>query len=157
MAAQDVNTTIVNVKAMLAALTAWQTITGTASAAEATKRIYEYGVEETEYSLCPCIVVDIDEQRSSWTAGALRGNLTVNVTIELEIPEFNRNTFSTQAVWYWTQLSSLIAGINGAVNNSGGLMFEEVTMPLKPGRIDPSENQGRVEWMSIIGLVITLQ
>lgn len=158
MAVQDVDTAIANVKAMLAALSAWQTITGTSSSTEATKRIHEYGVDDSDgLSLCPCIILDIDENRSSWSAGQLRGNLTVTLRMELEIPDENRTTYSTQGRWFWQKLSAMLAGINGAVNISGGLMLEELTMPLKPGRIEEDENSGRTEWMVILGLVLTLQ
>lgn len=158
MTALDVDGAIANVKTMLSGLSAWQTICGVATSALAAERIYEYGVEEDdEVTLCPCIILDVDETRSTWTAGALRGNLIVTVRMELAIPEENRTSYSTQGRWFWQKLSAMLAGINGGVGDSGELMLEEITMPLKPGRIDDDHNGGRVEWMVMLGLGITLQ
>lgn len=143
---------------MLSGLTAWQSICGVATAAEAALRIYEYGVEEDPAcTLCPLIILDIDETVLTWTGGTTQGTLPVDVRIELEIPPDNRGTYSEQGTWFWQQLSALLAGITGAVGGGGQLMFRGLTMPVKPGLIDIKENNGRVEWMTTLRLDVYLK
>jgi len=157
MAALDIDGAVQNVKTMLSELSAWQTITGTSSAAEAAKRIFEYGVDDSAGSESPCFILDIAEFPGEWRAGRIAGSLMIEARLELEIPDANRLTYSTEGRWYWQQLASILAGINSNVRGSGELMFQNLSMPLKPGRIDPETNEGRVEWMCILGIEVWLR
>jgi hypothetical protein len=47
----------------------------------------------------------------------------VEIRTELAIPETERETYAAMYLWAWTQVSALLAGINGAVNGAGGLMI----------------------------------
>lgn len=157
MAALDIDTAIQNVKSMLAGLTAWQTICGVADSTRAAERIYEYGVDESTQTLCPCILLDLSDQTLPWNGGKFQGNVTIEVRMELEIPQANRATYSTQGRWFWQKLQALLAEIDTTVNDTGTLMIEEITIPLKPGRIDPDTNSGRCEWMTILGFRVYLK
>lgn len=157
MAALDIDGAVQNVKTMLSELTAWQTITGTSTSAAAAQRIFEYGVDDSEGSQSPLIILDIEDLPAEWRAGRLAGPLIVEARLELEIPEANRLSYGTEGRWFWQQLSSILAGVNGNIRDSGGLMFQGLTMPLKPGRINPEENEGRTEWMCILGFEVWLQ
>lgn len=156
MATLNFNGVVANVKTMLKNLSAWQVICNVSTAAEAAERIYEYGVTDTGASLCPCIILDIDSDQMDWQGGALQGALPIDVRMELEIPDAERTSYATEAVWFWTKLSALLDGINTSVNDGGELMLERMTLPLRPGLIDPDENQGRREWMTVIRLEITV-
>jgi hypothetical protein len=89
-------------------------------------------------------------------AGTGRGRVTIEARYEIAAPETLVNDYQEQYLWTWQQVSALMAGINGAVNGSGGLMLRSMTMPLRPGQIDPAENDGRSEWSFTLGLVIEL-
>lgn len=159
MAACDVNSAIANVKTMLKNLSAWQTICGVSTADAAAERIHEYGVDEEEDTdtLCPLIILDIESSSLAWQGQHLRGPLVVTCRMELEIPENTRSTYSTQAVWFWEQWSAMLAGISGGVQGSGQLMLDGISTMVKPGRIDPDTNNGRCEWLAMLGLEIHLQ
>jgi hypothetical protein len=157
MASLDLDGAVQSVKTMLSELTAWQTITGTTSAAEAAKRIHEGGVAESEVSETPLIILEIDDFPMRWDGGRLQAPLVVDVRIELEIPHGNRGCYADEWRWFHQQLGSLLAGINGVVRGDGALMLQEVNWRLKPGRIDPDTNDGRLEWMAILGFSVWLQ
>ena len=73
MAALDFAGAVTNVKTMLSGLTAWQTICGVSSSAEAAKRIHLGGCEEEqEESLAPVIILDIDPFNTNWASYQLR-------------------------------------------------------------------------------------
>ena len=154
MAALDVAGAMANVKTMLSGLTAWQTICGVASSSEAAKHIYYGGAEEEDDdpSPVPCITLNITSLPTNWVASHLRGRLTIELRFEVEPPEENRATFSDQYLWAWGQWGSVMAGINGAINDAGELMVQAVDVPLMPGQIDPDDNKGRNEWMWVISL-----
>lgn len=155
MAALDVAGAITNVKTMLSDLAVWQTICGVASSAAAGERIHLGAIEDAgEESPCPFIILDVDPFQSDWMPSTSHGSLVIEVRVELAIPEANRLTYSAQYSWVWTQLSSLLAGINGAVNGSGGLMMTNLNMPIAPGPLDPDENNGRIEWAFTLSLVM---
>jgi hypothetical protein len=157
MAALDIDGAVQSVKTMLSELSAWQTITSTGSAAAAALRIFEFGVDDSAGSESPCFILDIGEFPVAWEAGRLAGPLMIEARLELEIPEANRTTYSTEGRWFWQQLASILAGINSNVKGSGQLMFQGLSMPLKPGRIDPETNEGRIEWMCVLGFEVWLQ
>lgn len=158
MAALDIDDCVQNVKTMLKNLSAWQTILGVSTAADAAEHIHEYGVEDSDDDpATPCIILDVEDLPTRWQAGELAGSLTVQMRLELEIPEANRDTYSTQGRWFWQKLSALLAGINGGVNDGGELMLDGVSMLLKPGRIEPDTNNGRTDWMCILGLEVHLR
>lgn len=150
---------IANTKTLLSGLTAWQGICGVSTTAEAAERIYEYGVDEPEdgSSLCPLIILDVDTDSLEWQGGHLNGPVTVTVRMELEVPALHQETYATQAVWFWDQMSAILNGVNSTVNKSGALMLERISMLVKPGRIDPDENSGRTEWMVMWGFEVHLQ
>lgn len=155
MAALDFAGAVTNVKTMLSGLTAWQSICGVSSSAEAAKKIYLGGQEECEEeSLCPMIILDIDPFNTNWLQSTSRGKLPVEIRCELAVPEANRATISEQYSWVWSQVGSLLAGINGAVNGAGQLMVDSLNMAIKPGAIDPDENHGRCEWGFVLSLTL---
>ena len=154
MAALDVATTIANCKSMLSGLAAWQSICKVSTSAEAAKRIVEGGTEEPEdAALCPIILLDVTSVPTNWIANRLRGTLTIEIRVELEVPP-EYVTFAQQYVWIWQQCSALLAGINGAVGGSGQLMIDRLETPLLPGRKDPNLVNGRNEWGFIISLSV---
>lgn len=155
MAALDFAGAVNAVKTMLAGLTAWQSICGVSTSAEAAKRIYLGGEEESEEeSLCPMIVLDIDPFAVNWLQSTFRGKLQVEIRCELAVPDENRGTVSEQYSWVWTQVSALLAGINGAVQGAGQLMADSLNMAVKPGAINPDENHGRCEWGFVLMLTL---
>lgn len=157
MAALDVAGAIDNVKTMLSELSAWQAICAVNNSTDAAKRIYEGGVQEDpDKTVNPCIVLDIDPFTSEWMPSTSKGVLVVEIRTELVIPEDKRGSYATQYVWVWQQVAALLAGINANINDPGELMVENINLPLKPGPIDPGDNQGRIEWGFIIALQITL-
>jgi hypothetical protein len=154
MAALDVGTAMQNVKTMLSNLTAWQTICGAANASEAALRIYEGGIEETDETLAPVCFLDFTSLPTNWLGNRFQGRLTIEMRFELAVPIDNQTSYADQFVWVWDQVSDLLAGINGAVGGSGGLMADTLEMPTQPGRIDPHENKGRCEWGFILALSV---
>jgi len=156
MAALDVDTTIQNVKTVLSNIAGWQTICGVSTAAEAAERIFEYGVDEFDDTLTPCIILDVEESSLTRTGGKMQGNVFFTVRMELEIPPAQRETYSTQGRWFWQKLQTILAGFDSNQGTTGGLQLASFTMPVKPGRIDPDTNQGRCEWMVMLGLEIYL-
>jgi hypothetical protein len=155
MAALDIAGAIANVKSMLSNLSAWQTICGVSTSALAAARIYEGGTDEDEeLSLTPCIFLDVTSLPTNWLANHLRGTLAIEIRVELDVPEDQRTTYSTQYVWVWGKFGELMAGINGAVDGSGQLMIEGLSVPTMPGRIDPNTNSGRCEWGFIYSLTV---
>jgi hypothetical protein len=158
MAALDVVGALASVKTMLSELTAWQTICGVSSAAEAAKRIHEGGIEVEEgQTTAPSIVLDITSFPTTWKANRFHGDLAIEIRVEFEVPEENRATFSDQYVWVWGKYSDILAGIAGAVGGSGQHMSTTLETPLMPGRVDPDDNSGRCEWnfvLSLTGVVI---
>lgn len=156
MAALDFAGAVTNVKTMLSGLTAWQTICGVASSAEAAKRIHLGGCEEEEEeSLAPVIILDIDPFNTNWLQSTSRGKLPIEIDVQLAVPEANQATISDQYSWVWSQAGSLLAGINGAVNGAGQLMVDSLNMSVKPGAIDPDPNHARCEWGFV--LILTLE
>jgi hypothetical protein len=85
-----------------------------------------------------------------------RADVVIEIWTEFPVPDDQQETYAMQYVWVWTQVSAIIAGINGAVGGSGGLALNDVDMTLKPGPIDKDENDGRCEWAFILNLVIRL-
>lgn len=155
MAWLDVDTTVQNVKTMLSNLAAWQTICGVGSASEAAEKIITGGMaEDEEESLAPVIFLDVSDVPVEWLGNKYQGQLTVEIRCELAIPPANQKTFSDEWRYAWQKCSAILAGINGAVGGSGGLMARSLSMPTKPGKIDPNENQGRCEWGFILNMVI---
>jgi hypothetical protein len=156
MADLDVDGLIQNVKAMLSGLTTWQTLTGTSTAESAAEFIYEYGVED-ECGILPLMILDLEDLPLSWNAGHLAGQVQILVRLELEIPEIHRGTYSAQARWFWQQISGLFSTINPAIQGSGELMFQGMSMPLKPGRIEQDTNNGKCEWMCMLAFDVYLK
>jgi hypothetical protein len=157
MAALDVYGLLQNVRTMLSESATWQGLAGTGSQSSALSCIHEYGVpDECKYQ-APIIILDLDDLPLNWTGGNLAGLVQVLVRIELEIPEAQRGTYANQAKWFWQQLSGILADIDGLVRGSGDLMFQRLSMPLKPGRIDPDDNNGRCDWMTMLAFEIYLQ
>ena len=156
MAYLDVATMMSTCRTMLGGLSAWQSICSTTSATESTKRIYLGGVvAESQESTCPVCWLDLNPSVFDW-AGTGRGRVTIEARYEIAAPETLVNDYQEQYLWTWQQVSALMAGINAAVNGSGGLMLRSLTMPLRPGQIDPADNDGRSEWSFTLGLVIEL-
>lgn len=155
MAALDFAGAVTNVKTMLSGLTAWQSICGVATSAESAKRIYLGGEEETtNETLCPMMVLDIDPFNTNWLQSTFRGKLPIEIRCELAIPTEYQHSVSSQYEWTWTQVSALLAGINGAVNSAGQLMAESLNIAVKPGAINPDENHGRCEWGFVLMLTL---
>jgi len=153
MAALDVGTALSNVRTMLSGLSAWQTICGAASAAEALTRIHYGALEDDQESTsAPCIILDVTSLPTNWLANRLQGNLTIEMRFYLEMPEAERATFSDQYIWVWQKFSAMMDGINGAVGDSGEAMIRTLTVPLMPGRIDPDENGGLSDGNFILAL-----
>ena len=156
MARLDVATLMSTCKTMLGSLSAWQSLCNTTSATEATKRVYLGGVPaEPLETTCPVCWLDINPAVFDW-AGTGRGRVTVEARYEIAPPEAIRDDYQAQYLWTWQQVADLMAGINSAVNGSGGLMLRSMTVPLRPGQIDPADNDGRSEWSFTFGLVIEL-
>jgi len=155
MAVLDVASAISNVKTMVAGLSAWQTICGVATSTEAAERIYKNGVEEGEdCSLTPCIILRTAPLQTDYSGSHMRGQLTIELRVELEVPSNKQGTHEEQYVWVQEKCSALMAAIPAAVNGSGQLMMRGMNLPQDPGPIDPDENQGRCEWAFVIALVL---
>ena len=138
MSALDILGLLDNTRTMLAGLAAWQSVCGVATSVEAAQRIYLGGVEATS---------EEDTSPLCW--------LDVNPTVfEISVPETERVTFQDEYRYAWTQASAILAGINAGVNGSGQLMLRTLTMPLRPGLINPEDNDGRHDWRFTLGLVV---
>lgn len=154
MARLDVLGLLTNARTMLAGLSTWQSLCGVSSSTEAAERIYLGGVVAApEEALAPICWLDIDPANFDWQATA-RGRVTVEARFEIAVPEDKIADYSQQFSWVWGQVSALLADINGAVNGSGQLMLRNITMPMRPGPIDPDDNEGRTDWMLQLGLVV---
>lgn len=158
MAALDVDGAVQNVKTMLAGLSAWQTICGVSGSAAAAERIHEGGVFEDEAETqAPMISLDVTDLPSDWLASAFQGNLGVEIRCEIPIPTDSQTNYASEWRYAWQKCSAILAGINGGVGQSGGLMVESLQLRTPPGKIDTDENQGRCEWGFIIALTVTLR
>lgn len=143
-----------NTRTMLAGLVAWQSVCGVSTTAEAAERIYLGGVEaEPEQDTSPLCWLDVNPATFDWMA-TNRGRVTVEAVFEIGVPEQERVTYGDEYRWAWTQASAILAGINGAVNGSGQLMLRSLTMPLRPGLINPEDNDGRHDWRFTLGFVV---
>lgn len=143
-----------NTKAMLASLTAWKAVCGVSTAAEAADRIFLGGVEATpEEDTSPLCWLDVNPSTFDWFSTS-RGRVTVEAIFEMSVPETERATFGNEFRWAWTQASAILNEINSTVNGSGQLMLRSLTMPLRPGLIDPADNDGRHDWRFTLGLVV---
>lgn len=152
MAALDVVNALGNVKTMLANTTTWQTICGGVSASQAALRIFEGGIEENGETSAPCIILNFSSLPTNWMGNRFMGRLTVEIRCEIPIPEDNQTSYADEFVYAWTQLAGLLDGINAAVGGAGQLMADSLEVATPPGRIDPAENNERVEWGFIIAL-----
>lgn len=157
MAALDVYSLLQNTKTMLSESTTWQTLTSSGAASAALAYIHEYGVDDDCEHQPPLIILDLEDLPLSWDGGNLAGTVQVLCRIELAIPESSAGTYANQGEWFWQQLSGILADINGGVRDSGQLMFSRLSMPLKPGRIEPDINNGRVDWMCMLAFETYLQ
>ena len=154
MARLDVLGLLTNTKTMLASCAAWQSICGVATSAEAGKRIYLGGVSAApEEALAPICWLDVDPTSLDWQ-GTVRGRVTIEARFEIAIAEEFIADYQTQYAWAWGRLSELLDSINASVNGSGQLMLRSLTMPMRPGQIDPDDNDGRVDWAFALGLVV---
>lgn len=160
MAVLDVATAVSNVKSMLANLSAWQTITGTANANDAAEFIHKGGFDNWNSATAPTApfcLLEIDTYSGRFNGGRFHQNLPVEMIFELAVPPANQTTYETQYEWVWEKLSAILAGIAGAVQGSGQLMNTELDLFLKPGLIDPQENNGRCDWLFVIRLGLVLK
>lgn len=159
MAIMDIASAVSNVKTMLAGLSAWQTITGTANATDAAAYIIKGGYENWDSGsrVAPFCILDIQEFSGRFNGGRFHQTLPIDLIFELEVPEANRTTYETQYVWVWEKLSALLAGIAGAVQGGGQLMSIDLDLLLKPGQIDAKENNGRCDWLFILQLGVVLK
>jgi hypothetical protein len=154
MARLDVLGLLTNTRSMLGSLTTWQEICGVSTAGEATERIYLGGVVAApEEALAPICWLDVDPANFDWQ-GTSRGRVTIEARFEIAIPEDKIADYSQQFSWIWGRVSALMADINATVNGSGQLMLRSLTMPVRPGPIDPDDNDGRTDWMLQLGLVV---
>ena len=143
-----------NTRTMLSGLVAWQSVCGVSTAAEAAERIYLGGVEATaEEDTSPLCWIDVNPATFDWMA-TNRGRVTVEAVFEIGVPEVERETYQDEYRYAWTQASAILAGINAAVNGSGQLMMRSLTMPLRPGLINPEDNDGRHDWRFTLGFVV---
>lgn len=152
MAALDVVGSLNNLKTMLSGLTAWQTLCG--GATEAAARIYKGGTEEESDTLTPCIFLDFSSLPTNWMAGRLTGRLTFEIRCEFPIPVDDRQTYEDEYIYAWTQLSAMLAGINGAVHDAGQLMIDSLEVSTPPARIARETNKGRTEWGFILAMAV---
>lgn len=158
MAALDVGTALTNLKTMLSELTAWQTICGVSTDAEAALKIHYGAVEEDPDNegceLNPSIVLDVTSLTTTWQANKLHGTATFEIRFYMEMPDAEKATYGTQYVWIWQQFSSMLAAIDGAVGGAGQAMIDSLSVPLLPGRIDPDDNGGKSEWNFVLSLTV---
>ena len=152
MAALDVVSSLTNLKTMLSAVTAWQTLCGSSAAAAA--RIYKGGVEETSDTLSPCMFLDFSSLPTNWIGGRLTGRLTYEIRCEFPIPEENRQSYEDEYIYAWTQLAGILDGINSGVNSAGQLMIDSLEVSTPPARIAREANKGRTEWGFILALSV---
>lgn len=147
MASLDFNGAIANVKTALKNLTTWQTASGTADATAAAARIFEYGVDNSDGTECPCIILTISEGDSEVLTSSpiMSGKMTVHCDMRLAIPTDEQDTYSTQAVWFWAHMSAII----GQLSTSATLDMNSIRIIDQPGRIHPDDNQGRIEWLTV--------
>jgi hypothetical protein len=151
MAALDITGAVENVKNMLGGLQAWHDICGVDNQVEAKRRIYKGGKEEeADCTLCPCIILDARPMSTNWIANRSRGELAVEIRIELEIPDDKTGTHEEQWMWMHEQTAAMLAGINANVQSGSQLMLRSLAMTLPPGAIDPDDNHGRIEWGTIL-------
>ncbi len=153
MAALDVIGAMTNLKSMLSNIAAWQTICGVSSASAAALRIYEGGTEEQSETLLPCIFLDFSSLPTNWMAGRLTGRLTFEIRCEFPIPEANRQSYSDEYVYAWTQLSAILAGINSGVITYA-VQIDSLEISTQPARIARESNKGRTEWGFILALSV---
>lgn len=155
MAALDFGGTLANVKTMLSGVAAWQTICGVSTSALAAERIYLGGLAEDvdDESPCPCAVINIGDQGSpvEWNRSTA---LAVEIVFQLPMPDEEQQNESDQWIWIWSKHSALVAGIHAAVGGSGQLQHTATTTVVKPGPINPDENQGRNEWTFTLSLTV---
>lgn len=156
MAKLDLDSAMQNVKTMLSGLSWWQGICKTSSQSVAAESIFEGGTETTpDESAAPCIVLDFDPFNTDWM-GTSRGLLTIRLHTEIPVPSDNQETYAARYRYAWQQFSSMMAGINGAVNGSGQLMLKQLNVIQEPGEFDPKTTGNRIEWGWIIAVVLDL-
>jgi hypothetical protein len=157
MAVLDVATTVDNVRTMLSNIAWWQTITETASAADAAEFIHRFAVDDEDLSRTPFILLNVEDFTIQGQPSRFDGPLAVECTLVLEVPSVNRTNISTQAQWFWQQLSALLAGIATNKNADGGLMWESIDMATPPGPVEDDDNVGLIEWLVTLRLNIHVE
>ncbi len=153
MAALDVKGTLQNARTMLSGLTAWQSICGVATAAEAAERIIYGGFDDTDEDAAltpPYCILDIETFESNWQGGRFQPVLPITLRFELAVDPEHTATWQDQYLWVWEKFSDIINGIQSNVQGGGQLMAEELNLLLRPGLIDPDTNNGRCDWLFII-------
>lgn len=156
MADLDVGTALSTLRTTLSSLSAWQTICGVSTAAEAIKKIHYGAVEldqdEPASSQNPCIVLDVTSLATTWKANRLHGTAVFEMRFYLEMPDAEKSSYGTQYVWVWQQFSAMLDAINGAIGGAGQTMINNLDVPLMPGRLDPDNNGGGSEWNFVISM-----
>ncbi len=155
MASLDVGTSLTNLKTMLSGLTAWQTICGVSSSAEAALKIHYGAVEEDSEDDCdqnPCMILDVTSLDTTWKANKLHGTAVFELRFYMQMPDAEKATYGTQYIWIWQQFSAMLAAIDGAVGGAGQTMIDSLNVPLLPGRLEPDENNGKSEWNFVLSL-----
>lgn len=156
MAVLDVGTVMASVKTLISTLTTWQALTGAADATAALAFIHSWAVDDSGETPAPLILLDIEDIPLEFSGSRFQGRATVTMRIELPIPEANQVPRAAQAEYFWLKQSAILAEMRAGVRGSGQLMMEGIRQMVRPGAIDPKENQNRVEWNSQLGLEIYL-
>jgi hypothetical protein len=154
MAQMDLGAALASVKTMLSGLTAWQTICGVSTSTEAAKRIYLGGAED-DGELCPCCVIDLADSNAPFEFNRSTP-LNVEMRFQLAMPEDQQRNLQTQFIWIWSKCSALLLGIREDSNGSGELMHTGTTLVVKPGPIDPDDNDQRNEWAFTLQITVRI-
>ena len=154
MAQLDLGATLANVKTMLSGLTAWQTICSVATSTEAAERIYLGGAEDSG-DLCPCCVIDLADSSAPFEFNRSTA-VNVEMRFQLAMPEDQQKNLQTEYIWAWSQCSALLLGIRENSNGTGELMHTGTSLTVKPGPIDPAENDQRNEWAFTLQITVRM-
>jgi hypothetical protein len=156
MAVLDAGTYLATVRTVLSGLSAWQTLCGVSTAAEAIQHIH-FGALDLDKDASPgdenpCMILDVTSLPTEWRGNRLHGTITVEIRVYLSMPESERATYGSQYVWVWSKFSAILDAINGVVGDAGEIMIRSMAVPLFPGRVDPDNNGGEGEWLFVLSL-----
>lgn len=147
MASLDVAGALQNIAAAWSNITAWQSICGVATAAEALERIHIGGTNDEDETIVPATIIIVESLPLTINATKLRGKLTARISCWLAIPPERCGTYQDQYLWVCEQWSAIMRGLETNANQAGGLMLNDLTVSQVPGEFERTVNSGRKEWL----------